>query len=323
MKALSHAQVRLLIEKAADGLLTASEQRALESHLHGCAECRAYAAGFAALEAALGAALLERCGQPNLGKASEARLVNALQKQFSPGPGGNIDGAQGSPPTHSDIDAEWRLPTLPVLLGIVLVGLILLGIFWFISAIGNLSLIPTSTATETPTPTFTLTAPSSPTNSTTPTSTSTSTPTILILIAIPQQNVNCREGNSSMFDIADTLYEDEEYTPIARGFDNLWVQFRGPVTNVKCWVFVDNIDLLVNDQITPIKEIPESLLPFATYPPTPTPTFTPSPELLEPSDTPVVSTQPQCNDGVDNDQDGAIDGRDKDCKDAKDNNEFD
>lgn len=263
MKALTHAQVHLLIEKAADGLLTASEQRALENHLQGCAECRAYAAEFAALEAALGTVLNERWGKPQLSKSSEAEMVKALQAQYPP--------SAGAPPKPPG-----GFPTLPILFGIGLLGLLSFGLFWLASAIG----FPLTSATPTPSLTASSTATPSSTSSSTATLTSspTSSPTVLILIAIPKQNVNCRLGNSSMFDIADTLFEGEEYTPIARGYDNLWVQFRGPVTNVKCWVFVDYIDLLINDQKTPIEEVPESLLPFVAYPPAPTATFTPRPE---------------------------------------------
>ena len=322
MKALSHAQVRLLIERAADGLLTAFEQRGLESHLHGCAECRAYAAEFAALEASLGKAMNERWGQPNLGKASETKLVKTLQQQFPPSDG-------SLPPKGGAGSIPWWPIALTVAALALIGGLATPGIINRIADwnFGNAAGI-TKTVTPTPvTPTgVTPTQSSTPVTPTgvTPTQSSTSSP--LVLIAIPNRNANCREGNGNAFDIADTLYEGIEYTPIGRGRDNLWVQFWGPINQTKCWAYIENIDLLINGLITPIEDVPESLLPFVSYPPTLTPTFTPSPELPEPSDTPTpaAARQPQCNDGVDNDQDGAIDyPRDKDCKDAKDNNEFD
>lgn len=101
------------------------------------------------------------------------------------------------------------------------------------------------------------------------------------LVAVPAQNANCREGNSNQWDIADTLFQGTEYHPLGRGSDNLWVLFRGPVTNVSCWAFVQNLTLLVDDVETEIAEISEDLLPFVAYPPTPTPsptpTFTPEP----------------------------------------------
>lgn len=121
-----------------------------------------------------------------------------------------------------------------------------------------------------------------------------------VLIAIPSQNANCREGNSNQFDISDTLFMGMEYMPNARGFDNLWVLFTGPATGVQCWVFIENLDLFLNEQLIEIVDVPESILPFAGYPlfPTPTPTATFTPEPV-----------PQCSDGIDNDGDGLIDYR--------------
>lgn len=122
------------------------------------------------------------------------------------------------------------------------------------------------------------------------------------LMAIPIQDVNCREGNSNQFDIADTLFEGEEYIPQGRGFDNLWVRFAGPATSVNCWVFVENLTMLLNDVDTALADIPESILPYLNYPPTATPTFTP-----EPSSTPTPTPAPECSDGIDNDGDGDTD----------------
>lgn len=301
MMALNHAQVRLLIEKAADGLLTASEQRALESHLQGCADCRAYAAEFSALEGSLGAALNERWGQLKLSKSSEAKLVKALQAQFPPSSGG-----APKPPSG--------FPALPILLGIGLLGLLSLGLFFIAS--GN-SGTPTEKATETNTATSTSTLSAeilvSPSE--------TSTPSNLVLLAIPQQDVNCREGNGSMFEIADTLQDGKEYSPTGRGHDNLWVRFIGPSFQQTCWAFVDNLILEINGEETLIEKIPESLLPFVDYPatptPSPTPTLTPEPGR---TDTPAPSA-PQCSDGVDNDGDRAVDLKDKQCRSATDNDE--
>lgn len=268
MKALSHSEARTLIERAADGLLMSDQQRALESHLQGCADCRAYAGEVAALEAALGDTFLERWGKPQLSKATENKLVKQLQETF--GPGGRSGGEAGG---RSNTAWWWG-------------GALILGILLVAAGIATLDFqsAPPKQLTaelmfdlfesETPTPTASRTA----TVTRTPTNTPTETPSELVLVAIPRQNVNCREGNSTAFKITDTLYEGTEYPPIARGFDNLWVQFRGPVTNVKCWVYVENLDLLINGQGTPMEEIPESLLPFVGYPPTPTPTFTPSPQ---------------------------------------------
>jgi hypothetical protein len=137
------------------------------------------------------------------------------------------------------------------------------------------------------------------------------------LLAIPQQNVNCREGNGSAFEIADTLLEGEEYSPTGRGFDNMWVRFVGPSFQQVCWAAVGNLVLEINDVPTAIEDIPESLLPFVNYPatPTPSPTITFTPE----GDEPFTA---QCSDGIDNDSDRAIDfPRDKNCQSANDNDE--
>ncbi|MCL5428274.1 MAG: zf-HC2 domain-containing protein [Chloroflexi bacterium] len=304
MRALNHSEARLLIEQAADSQLTSTEQRLLESHLQGCAECRAYAAEFAALEAAFGKTLHERWGQPKLSKGSEANLVKALQEKFPPGP--------GSPPKPTG-----GFPAVLALLGIALIGLLSLGLFWIASATSRTlpTEKPTKTSTATPTTTATLIAEIVALPTDTP------TPTVLMLFAIPQQNVNCREGNSSAFEIADTLFEGEEYSPTGRGFDNQWVRFVGPVTQVNCWVFIDNLVLEINEVPTNIEGVPEFLLPFVKYPPTPTPsptvTFTPERESTA-TFTPFV---PQCSDGIDNDQDRLVDLADKECRSPSDNDE--
>jgi hypothetical protein len=294
---LSHKQARQWIEKAADGLLNADQQAALNEHLKGCAVCRAFAAELTALESALGAALSERWGKPKLSKSGEQNLVKSLQETY--GPGGGNGGLQGG------LLEKW--PWL-LIIGIgVLAAFLLAGLFN-----PPASAIETPTDTNTPEPTETSTA----TPSTMHTSIPTPSSAPLILIAIPIQNANCRDGASNTFIIADTLFEGEGYTPIGRGFDNLWVQFVAPVNLTKCWAFIENLDLLIDGVLTPIEEIAESLLPYVAYPPTPTPSSTPTR-----TPTPV---RPQCSDGIDNDRDGAIDyPKDKDCESPGDNNEWD
>jgi hypothetical protein len=140
----------------------------------------------------------------------------------------------------------------------------------------------------------------------------------LQLVAIPIQNVNCRYGNSNQFEIADTLFEGQAYRPDARGNDNLWVRFLGPVAQVQCWVFVDNLDLLLNDEIVELVNVTEALLPYASYPatttPSPTPTFAPEPSA-------TAAPRPQCDDGIDNDGDGDIDMADGRCLSPDDDSE--
>lgn len=309
MSPLSHHQARQWIEQAADGLLNPEQQKQLEDHLKGCAECRAYADHLQQLEQALRATLAANLGQPSLPPQAVSDLVASLQENASSG--GGSDG--GGPPSG-----------LPKIFGILLaVVLAALGLFYGPSLLvgGAPSATPTDAEESAPVATETATATATATLTASPTP----TPIELVLLAVPVQNVNCRVGNSSQFDIEDTLFEGEEYSPNARGSDNLWVRFRGPVTEVQCWVFVDNLMLLVNGEDTPIEEIPETLLPFMPYPPTPTPpptsTFTP-----EPSET--AATLPECSDGIDNDGDGRIDygsaaGRnaDQECSSPSDDNE--
>jgi hypothetical protein len=135
-----------------------------------------------------------------------------------------------------------------------------------------------------------------------------------VLVAIPIQNVNCREGNSNQFEVADTLHEGAEYQPTGRGADNLWVRFNGPVTNTVCWVYFENLDFLLDGESVPLEEISEGLLPFAAYPPLPTPSPTAT------TFTPEAYT-PQCSDGIDNDGDRRLDLDDRECSGANDNDE--
>jgi hypothetical protein len=143
--------------------------------------------------------------------------------------------------------------------------------------------------------------------------TPTYTPFVTTLVAIPTQNANCRLGNSaSVFDIADTLYAGEQYTPVGRGPDNLWLAFIGPTYAARCWVYVDTLTLLFNGEETDPENIPEGFLPVILYPPRPTPTFTPEPVEPEPQEPPPPDL-PACSDGIDNDGDGLIDMADGRC----------
>jgi hypothetical protein len=288
MKALTHTLAREWLELAADGLLDAARQEQLDAHLLGCAACQAYATELAALEGLIGETLQGRWGQPQLPK----RVEDELLKKHTGGPTAPKPGSQ---------------PWLLIFGGLGLLALLA----WLLSNWQPATAEPSATA-------LAAAATETATASSTPTPTATDTETPLVLVAVPTQNANCREGNNNQFDIADTLFAETEYSPIARGRDNLWVQFLGPVNGVKCWVYVVNLELLINGEPVDIENVPESLLPFAAYPPTPTPsptaTFTP-----EPVQTTAV---PQCSDGADNDKDGRIDyPRDTSCFDANDNDE--
>ncbi len=292
MAQLSHSQAREWIEQASDGLLEASEQRALEGHLKTCAECRAFAAELAGLEGALAAAMKAEWPQKGLTKASESELIKNVQSGFQPG------------------GFSFPFGGLGILLILIL---LVLGLF------GASQLFPGGAKAE-PTATDTPTATSTATSTLVPAVIPSETVAVQILTAIPLQNANCREGNGSVFEIADTLFAGEEYSPIGRGFDNLWVLFEGPSFQTNCWVFLENLTLLINDDPVQIEQVSETLLPFVNYPPTPTPsptlTFTP-----EPSET-IAPSLPECNDGVDNDNDKYTDLRDPQCRNAQDDDEL-
>jgi hypothetical protein len=271
MNTMSHDQARQWIEQAADNILGAEQQAALQAHLATCAACQAYAAELANLESALSEAL--QAHWPGAGMSADAvdRLVQEVQSQPGGGSGGSSGGWFRTPPT--------------ILLS--LLAFLLLAWFGYSGFFGATEAEATATPTKQGSGLSTGTATPSPTFTVTP------SPTDLVLIAVPVQNVNCREGaGSSQFEIADTLYEGEEYRPLARGFDNLWVQFRGPVTEVLCWVYVQNLDMLINNQVVAIEDISEALLPYAPYPPTPTPSLTPT-FTPQPSQTPTPTCTPR------------------------------
>lgn len=292
MAKLSHSEAREWIEQASDGLLETSQQRALEEHLKTCADCRAFATEFAGLEGSLAAAMKAHWPQKGLSKAGESELVKNVQSGFQPSGFSFPFGGMG------------------ILLTLILLTIVLLGISQFFP----LSAGSDPTMTDTPSPT------SSATATLLPGALPSETAGVQILMAVPLQNANCREGNASMFEIADTLFEGEEYSPIGRGFDNLWVLFEGPSFQTNCWVFIENLTLLINDEPVQIEQISEVLLPFLNYPPTPTPsptlTFTP-----EPSETNAPSI-PECSDGVDNDNDRYVDMQDPQCRNPQDDDEL-
>lgn len=104
----------------------------------------------------------------------------------------------------------------------------------------------------------------------------TPTASSLTLIAIPDQNYNCRYGNGTTFDIADTLFEGQEYSPIGVGPDKQWLQFSGPSFGEKCWAPGNGFTLLLNGNELPLADLPVDLLPLVSYPAAPT--ATPDPD---------------------------------------------
>lgn len=104
----------------------------------------------------------------------------------------------------------------------------------------------------------------------------TPTASSLTLIAIPRQNYNCRYGNSSAFEIADTLLQGQQYSPQGVGTDKQWLQFKGPSFGELCWAPVSGFTLWLNGVETSLPELPANVLPVLSYPPAPT--ATPDPD---------------------------------------------
>ncbi len=104
----------------------------------------------------------------------------------------------------------------------------------------------------------------------------THTPGALTLIVIPDQNYNCREGNSTSFDIADTLLKGQEYSPLGIGGDQLWLQFAGPTYGELCWAPTSGFTLLLNGEQVQLAQLPKELLSTVAYPLAPT--ATPDPD---------------------------------------------
>lgn len=127
-------------------------------------------------------------------------------------------------------------------------------------------------------------------------------------------NMNCREGDSMAFRNIGTAFAGELYQILAVNPAATHVRLMLPAINVRCWVFLSGespwLGALPLDPDELKFWVPE-LSPFPPTPIPPTPTHEP----------PQPSPQPECNDGVDNDGDGAIDLQDKDCKDANDDSE--
>ena len=153
----------------------------------------------------------------------------------------------------------------------------------------------------------------------------TGTPMAFTLVAVPDRDVNCRMGPSaSQFEVDDTLFEGVAYQPVAFGPDGKWLLFSAPVTGNPCWAFVDNLELSCNGGPYDLAKDAGCGLDVEQYPPTPTPSATPTVENITyatPTELP-----PQCADGIDNDGDGKVDygvrtKGDPECSSPTDNNE--
>jgi hypothetical protein len=146
----------------------------------------------------------------------------------------------------------------------------------------------------------------------------TPTPVVEALMVFPEQDTNCRQSNTQGAPILRTLLMGQGYMPLGRGPDNLWMLFL--IDGARCWGLASLFDI----PFGPLPNVPGTVLPYINYPTaTPTPTFIPPTRTNTPSSSGGGGGQTQCSDNVDNDNDGAIDLKDRDCSSLTDNNEFD
>ena len=158
---------------------------------------------------------------------------------------------------------------------------------------------------------------------------------------VPTRNLNCRYFCSTQSDIADTLFEGIQYTPIGWDPQSLHFAFRGPVTGVVCFAppLSGNTSFMaldLNGEVLSSQDfglLTLDVIPRWTCPelPTPEPTEIPDDDGDDdPNDTPEPAL-PQCSDGIDNDGDGRIDygdaaaiaggTADRECSSPDDDNE--
>lgn len=141
-----------------------------------------------------------------------------------------------------------------------------------------------------------------------------------IPFVIPEKNLTCREGGGIAYREVDYALENESYQLQAISQDLTHGQIIGPKWEILCWIPIgpEWAQILHGEQEISPQELPEGLVPIASYPPlpidTPTPTPEPQPDIPEPS-------PPECNDGIDNDGDSLIDLNDRECSDTNDNDE--
>jgi hypothetical protein len=152
-----------------------------------------------------------------------------------------------------------------------------------------------------------------------------------LLVIVPSSDVNCRTYCSAKADIADTLLEGIEYSPIGWDAQTGFFAFRGPTFGELCFAppVANGTPLMaisINDQPLPVDQITNDMIETLACPIVPTATATVDVDEGEnPTGEPATSTPdtrtPQCNDGIDNDRDGLVDLRDPDCTDRFDDSE--
>jgi hypothetical protein len=116
------------------------------------------------------------------------------------------------------------------------------------------------------------------------------------------------------------LFKDQQAFVMAVNPAATHVLIDEPNSQVRCWVWLDLLDLFFRNQILDPHEL-LNLVDVFTIPPVPTPTFTPEP-LDEAIPEATEVTVPICADGIDNDGDGYIDYLyDRQCSSQLDNDE--
>ncbi len=93
------------------------------------------------------------------------------------------------------------------------------------------------------------------------------TPEVAADMVYPDQDTNCRRSPDSTSEVDDTLMKGVGYIPLGRTPDNVYMLFRGPFANARCWAPA----FLFSIPFGPLTEVPASVLPYINYP-TATPT---------------------------------------------------
>lgn len=140
---------------------------------------------------------------------------------------------------------------------------------------------------------------------------------------VAPQDTNCRASDYTASKNLETLFEGEQAEVLAVNPEGTHVLIKQPSFSVSCWVWLGLVDLMQGDS-----PLDPSLLRqgFHVQDPPPIPSDTPTPvppeeEEEDTTPTPTLVPVPQCSDGIDNDGDKRIDGRDLQCKGANDNSE--
>lgn len=128
-----------------------------------------------------------------------------------------------------------------------------------------------------------------PVISVTPTLDITPTPTTCVPFVVAKQDVNCRTGPGSVYDVLGYLLEGEMALIDGRLSDNSWWRIGNPDAAGSCWVWSSPVEAACN---------PENALVVAA-PPTPTPEVDddppPAPSLSSPSN----GAEPDCTSYID------------------------